>query len=86
MFENCGSPVLKVIDIRVLHEYKFCFKYQNKTLLPIYFLNEFINVQHSIHSYNTRGANDFQFPIIRHSFAKHALRYKIPLTYNSFPR
>ena len=76
--------LLKIIDICYLQEYKFCFKFQNRTL-PTYFLNELITIQHDIHPYNTRGAGNYQFPGIRHSFAKQTLRYRIPLIYNTCP-
>jgi hypothetical protein len=76
--------LLKVMDMCIFQEYKFCYKFQNRTL-PSYFYNNFLTPLHDVHTYNTRGANNFQMPGIRHSFAKNALRYRIPLAYNNCP-
>ena len=41
-------------------------------------------VRHSEHhSIATRFANNFQIPLVRHSFAQNSIRYKIPIAYNN---
>jgi hypothetical protein len=79
LFKNMS--LLKVSDIRVLHELIFCYKLENG-LLPYYFLNSVFNRHSSHHNYNTRGLNKFQLPRMRHTFIKNTLRYRIPHIYN----
>ena len=75
--------VLKISDICALQELKFCFKYEHNNL-PSYFYSIFLK-NHEIHNFNTRNINNFQLPQIRHSFVKTAIRYRIPVAYNSCP-
>ena len=76
--------ILKVKDICTHQEYKFLFKFHNKTL-PWYFCHEMITVHSQLHSYDTRGAQNFQLPMIRHTFVKTCLRYRISIINNSCP-
>jgi hypothetical protein len=65
--------ILKVSDICALHELKFCFKYENNNIPP-YFYSIF-NKNSDIHNFNTRHTDNFQLPLIRHSFVKTTIRY-----------
>jgi hypothetical protein len=74
--------LLKATHISMLHELKFCFKLHH-SLVPEYFL-DFLPVRHSdTHRYRTRNSNNYVIPRVRHSFAKHSLRYKIPSILNN---
>ena len=74
--------LLKVSDIRVLRELTFCYKLENDQL-PYYFSHSMFSRHSSRHMYNTRGLNKFQLPLIRHTFMKNTLRYRIPHIFNS---
>ena len=74
--------VLKATHLCALHELKFCFKLKN-SLLPFYFRNSMFVRNNETHSYNTRNADGYQLPQVRHEFAKNGLRFKIPARYNS---
>jgi len=77
-----SMSLLKIVDIRVLHELAFCYKLLNNKL-PNYFENNVFTRNFDTHTYSTRGANKFQMPRIKHSFMKNVLRYRIPFTYNN---
>lgn len=77
--------LLKVTHISMLHDLKFCYKLQN-VQLPEYFYNWTLQRQNEIHSYNTRNRNHFQIPIVKHAFAKHNIRNKIPYILNETPQ
>jgi hypothetical protein len=74
--------LLKIADIKVLHELAFCYKLINNKL-PDYFENRVFTRNFATHNYSTRGADKFQMPKIKHSFMKNVLRYRIPFTYNN---
>ena len=79
IFKNL--QLLKLHDLCALNDLKFCYKYLNG-MLPSYFTSMF--VRHSEHhSVATRFANNFQIPLVRHSFAQNSIRYKIPVAYNN---
>jgi hypothetical protein len=80
LFKNLR--LLKVTNISALHELKFCYKLEHK-LLPIYFNNSMFHKFSGIHRHNTRHANRYQLPTIKHSFMKNNIRYRIPYTFNS---
>jgi len=73
--------ILKVGDLCALHDLKFCYKYIN-SLLPCYFHSIFIR-NSDVHSFQTRFSDNFQIPIVRHSFAKNNIRFRIPSSYNN---
>ena len=76
--------ILKVSDLKVLHELKFCYQLENNNL-PRYFHNSLFKRLSSLHSYNTRHSQNYQIPKIKHSFMKNSLRYRIPFIFNSSP-
>jgi hypothetical protein len=76
--------ILKVKDLSVLHELKFCHRLENNTL-PHYFLNNMFIKHSQVHTYETRGISDYKLPAFRHTFIKHCIRYRIPKTFNSSP-
>ena len=74
---------LKLHDLCALHDLKICYKLINN-MLQNYFNSIFIRNSDN-HSFQTRHSNNFQLPIIRHSFAKNNIRFKIPTVYNTCP-
>jgi len=75
--------LLKLSDLCVLRELKFCYKLEHG-LLPFYFTTIFTRSR-DIHQHGTRHVNNFQIPNIRHEFARNSVRYKIARTYNDCP-
>lgn len=74
--------LLKCPDLCALQCFKFCFKLENG-LLPTYFIhNDLFRKTTSIHNYSSRG-NKFYVPRVKHDFAMSAIRYKIPVFFNS---
>jgi hypothetical protein len=82
LFKRLG--ILKVSDICMLQEYSFCYKLENG-MLPSYFHNNLFIRNSSIHTQNTRGANDFQLPRVKHEFAKFGIQYMIPTAIKNCP-
>jgi hypothetical protein len=81
IFKKLG--ILKLSDLCALYDLKFCFKLINN-MLPIYFSAIFVHHSDN-HSILTRHNNNFQLPLIRHSFAKNNIRYKIASAFNNCP-
>lgn len=80
LFRNLG--LLTCTDIGALQCFVFCFKLENN-LLPKYFLECNIFIRHSaVHSYSTRGLENYALPVIKHEFAKCSIRYKIAIFFN----
>jgi hypothetical protein len=80
IFKTLG--LLRCTDICVLQCFKFCYKLEHE-LLPEYFKHGDIFVRHSsIHSYGTRGTNNYSLPQINHEYAKTSIRYKIAAFFN----
>ena len=77
--------LLKVTDLHVLHELKFCYKLENRTL-PDYFQNSLFIKNFQNHHYNTRNRRNFQLPKIQHEFAKASIKFKIPHCFNTSPK
>ena len=65
-----------------LQELKFCYKLENK-LVPAYFQDNIFVKNRNIHRHNTRSANAFHIPRVRHEFAKHGIHYIIPMAFNN---
>jgi hypothetical protein len=76
--------ILKISDICTLQEYSFCYKFENG-MLPSYFYNNLFIRNSSIHTQNTRAANDFQLPRVKHEFAKFSMTYLIPTAIKNCP-
>ena len=80
LFKSLG--ILRCTDICVLQCFKFCYKLENK-LLPAYFTCGNVFVRHSsVHSYITRGLDNFALPRVSHDFAKNSPRYKLAKFFN----
>lgn len=76
--------ILKLEDLKKLNELKFFHKITN-SMLPEYFLNNFINTNYNIHNISTRNATSLATPVHRHQLFKSSLRYSIINTVNSLP-
>ena len=74
--------LLKVNDLCNLQELKFCYKLENK-LVPAYFQDNIFVKNRNINRHNTRSANAFHIPRVRHEFAKHGIHYIIPMAFNN---
>ena len=77
--------LLRVSDICVLQELKFCYKLSHNQL-PKYFSNSIFHRMNEIHTHDTRFMQNFQIPLIRHEYARNSMKYRIPKLYNSFPK
>ena len=73
--------LLKLQDLCALHDLKICHKFVNNRL-PSYFESLCIR-NFNNHNINTRFSDNFQLPIVKHTFAKNSIKYKIPFTYNN---
>jgi hypothetical protein len=82
LFKNL--KLLKVNDLCTLQELKFCFKLENN-MLPEYFKSNLFTKNFNIHGHNTRSANIFHIPRVKHEFAKNSIQYTIPVAYNTCP-
>ena len=81
LFKNL--KILKCSDLCALQCYKFCFKLENK-LLPAYFINSGIFKKNiTIHNYSTNRRDNYYVPRVKHVFSELAIRYKIPVFFNS---
>jgi hypothetical protein len=76
--------LLKLADIASLQELKFCYKLEHK-LLPSYFLSDLYIRNSYIHGRNTRSANLFHIPRVKHEYAKNSIQYIIPVAFNKCP-
>ena len=74
--------LLKLADLCTLHDLKFCYRLENG-LLPQYFCSGLFQKLSSTHVYETRSNNNYTLPVIKHSFAKMSIRFKIPHTFNN---
>ena len=79
-----SNNILKVNDLRKLHELKFFFKFHHNTL-PSYFLNGFIEFNDAHHAYATRHHGNLATPLFRHEYFRNNLRYCIVGTINNCP-
>jgi len=75
--------ILKINDLSALHDYTFCFKFENH-LLPDYFLTYLSDDYH--HEYYTRARGNRRQPAVSHEFARQAISYKFPRTFNNMPQ
>ena len=74
------SKFLKFIDIYSLHLGKFMYSYNNN-LLPPSFSNILLRTN-QVHSYNTRGSNQFYIPFCRTNIRKFSIIYQGPVFFN----
>lgn len=74
--------LLKVTDLSMLHELKFCYKLKH-SLLPEYFTDFIPPRQSENHRYNTRNSNNYQLLRVKHAFAKNNIRHKVPHLLNN---
>lgn len=71
--------ILKINDLCALHDLKFCYKFMNN-LIPKYFYNLLENFNHR---YFTRSGENLRLPAVGHGFAKHSIKYRLPLLLNT---
>ena len=74
--------ILKLSHLCTLHELKFCYRLENQ-MLPNYFYTGIFKKYNELHSHLTRGTNKYEFPFVKHNFAKNSVRFKIAFTYNN---
>ena len=74
--------ILKLPHLCKLHELKFCYKLENQ-MLPYYFYSGIFRKYTELHNHLTRGLNKYEFPHVKHNFAKNSIRFKIAFTYNN---
>ena len=53
-------------------------------MLPVYFDTIFTRNSDN-HNFSTRNSDNFQVPIVRHTFAKQNIRFRASITYNNAP-
>ena len=75
--------LLKLQDLCTLSELKFCHRLEHN-MLPIYFYNNIFIKNSETHNYLTRGTNNYQLPVFKHSFIKKSIRYRIPTFNNQY--
>ena len=73
--------MLKIHDIFRLKELKFYYKFVNK-MLPDYFCN-ILNVNQSVHPYDTRVSKNVHITRVNHVYAKKCLRQNLQVTLNN---
>ena len=74
------DSLLKLTDLRALHDLTFCYRYIHK-LLPKYFYK---NVDYSVpHLHLTRQVDQLRIPSVRHEFARNGISYRYPIIYNN---
>jgi hypothetical protein len=76
--------ILKLPDLRSLHDLKFCFKLKND-LLPEYF-NSATFLLILSHNYSTRQHQKYCLPAVNHEFAKNGIYYRITQAFNKMPK
>jgi len=74
--------ILKFGDICALHDFKFCFKLENRQL-PMYFYNNLFTRKNAHHAYEVRNSQNYVIPLVKHEFTKQSIRYRIPSLFNS---
>ena len=74
------SKFLKFIDIYSLHLGKCMYSYNNN-LLPPSFSNILLRTN-QVHSYNTRGSNQYYIPFCRTNIRKFSIIYQGPVFFN----
>jgi hypothetical protein len=75
--------LLKLGDMRALHDFKFCFKYIHE-MIPAYFLHQ-LSRDVPGHEHYTRQSHQLRVPAVRHEFARHSMTYRFPQIMNSMP-
>jgi hypothetical protein len=83
LFNNL--KLLEIDDLCSLKKWKFCFQLEHR-LLPSYYHANLFHKNANIHNYNTRTANAYHVPRVKHEFAKHCIQYSIPIAYNNCPK
>ena len=73
---------LKIKDLCALLDYIFCYKFINH-LLPDYFLTNLSDDYQ--HEHFTRARGNRRLPAVSHEFARQAISYKFPYSFNSMP-
>ena len=76
--------ILKLSDMLRLQELKFYYKFVHNKL-PLYLQQLPFQLNHDIHSHNTRTRNNIHTHPARHEFAKRSIRHDIPRTVNNSP-
>ena len=72
--------LLKLKDLRALHDFTFCYKFIHN-LLPRYFHK---NLKYTIpHLHFTRQVDQLRIPSVRHDFARNGITYRYPVVYNN---
>lgn len=79
-----STQLLKLNHLKVLSELRFCYKLEKRSL-PIYFLTKFVTKNEQVHNYRTTHAHLYRTPVIRHTFAKQNLRFRIVETFKNCP-
>ena len=80
IFKRLG--ILKIEDIFLLNELKFCFRLLNNNL-PVYFKSIQVSRHHETHSYNTRNKENVHRNRVFHVFAEKCIRFSVPSLLNS---
>ena len=73
--------ILKIHDLCALHDFKFCYRFKNKTL-PHYFLCEMLQRNTHIMNLSARINNLYRLPAVNHEYARNSISYKFPNTFN----
>ena len=76
--------LLKFPDICALHDFKFCYRVENKTI-PVYFQNIIEMLKCDSINYSTRQNNPFRPNAIRHEFARNSISYRYPHIFSDIP-
>ena len=80
IFKRLG--ILKIEDIFLLNQLKFCFRLLNNNL-PVYFKSIQVSRHHETHSYNTRNKKNVHKNRVFHVFAEKCIRFSVPSLLNS---
>ena len=80
IFKRLG--ILKIDDIFLLNQLKFCFRLLNNNL-PVYFKLIYVPRHHETHSYNTRNKDNAHRNRVFHVFAEKCTRFSVPSLLNS---
>ena len=73
--------ILKIADLCALHDYKFCYQYENRTL-PEYFLSEMLQRNPHMFNQSARTADQYRLPAVGHEYARNSISYKFPKIFN----
>lgn len=74
--------VLKIADLCIIQDIKFCYKFKNE-LLPLYFYTEHFICENNERVYNTRQNCNYHIPAVRHTFAKNSMTFRFPKIFNN---